>query len=257
MHSSSASVVVLLCCFTSKRNISKEFCCCEGFRTSAALAILGSSFAFNGPPGLDSGGFACHCCLCLIKLRLLGAHLRGGTCSDPPGFSRNFESIICFPEELSVRGPTGNQQKYEKRSAFKSIQEFDFMSQDVTCLFCLRLYYLASTQQHLFFDSYYFSVRIPECERRGSSLSLAQCPECVCVCGGGGAASATTFLPCGLGWNCLKEHGAEGPQTQKECLLNSCLRMLNLLFVLFFSFIGHLTLILKYMWFLTLKKKII
>ena len=69
----------------------------------------------------------------LLRVRLLGTLLRGGTCSDPPGFSRSFKNIICFPEEFSVKDATGNQQEYETRSAFRNIQEFDFMSQDATC----------------------------------------------------------------------------------------------------------------------------
>lgn len=57
----------------------------------------------------------------LLRVRLLGALLWGGTCSDPPGFSRSFKNNTCFPEEFSVRDPTGNQQEYETRSAFRNI----------------------------------------------------------------------------------------------------------------------------------------
>ena len=69
----------------------------------------------------------------LLRVHLLGALLRGGTCSEPPGFSRSFKNIIYFPEEFSVRDPTGNQQEYEMRSAFRNKEEFDFVSQDATC----------------------------------------------------------------------------------------------------------------------------
>ncbi|EPY86493.1 hypothetical protein CB1_000309003 [Camelus ferus] len=78
------------------------------FPPSDALDVLGNGFAFNGPPGLGSGGFVCHHCLCLTKILSSGSSFEGRTCTDPPGFSRIFKSIICLPEEQT------NSQKIDR-----------------------------------------------------------------------------------------------------------------------------------------------